>query len=204
MSNAFKILFLFCLISELIYAQEYNFIVAGHLYGSPYSSNHRYPSESIIANTSYIKSLKSNFFISLGDNFSDGNDSLSLKIFEESFRKNIDLPIYTAYGNHDGDRKTIENRIGSKTYYSLNFNNDLFIFLDSELNDSELNKDCLKFILKILKDAEHQSMIKNIFVFSHKLIWAPTNSRFNIVTNNSNDPKYDYKRYNFFYQKLCQ
>jgi hypothetical protein len=202
MIKTFKILLFLAFINPNTYSQEYNFTVSGHLYGSPESINQSYPAESLLANTGFIKSFNSNFFISLGDNCQNGNDSLSLKIFEESFTKNIKIPVFTAYGNHDGDRKSIEKRIGKKTFYSFEFNKDLFIFLDSELNSKDLNGICLNFMINILKDSGQKSNLNNIFIFSHKLMWATMDSKFKIITSNSNDPKYDYNRYNYFTLKI--
>lgn len=202
MIKNFQILFFLAFVNPITYSQEYNFTVAGHLYGSPESINQSYPAESLLANTGFIKSLNSTFFISLGDNCQNGNDSLSLKIFEESFTKNIKIPVFTTYGNHDGDRKSIEKRIGKKTFYSFEFNKDLFIFLDSELNNIDLNGICLNFMIKILKDAIQESNLNNIFIFSHKLMWATMDSKFKIITSNSNDSKYDYNRYNYFTSKI--
>lgn len=202
MIKTFKILFFLAFANPITYSQEYNFTVAGHLYGSPQSINQSYPAESLLANTGFIKSFNSSFFLSLGDNCQNGNDSLSLKIFEESFTKNIKIPVFTAYGNHDGNRKSIEKRIGKKTFYSFEFNKDLFIFLDSELNYKDLNGTCLNFMIKILKDAGQKSNLNNIFIFSHKLMWATMDSKFKIITSNSNDPKYDYNKYNYFTSKI--
>lgn len=86
MTKLFQIIIIIGIGSQSLYSQEYNFTIAGHLYGSPQSKNQFYPAESILANSSFIKSFKSNFFISLGDNCSNGNDSLSTKIFKNFFR----------------------------------------------------------------------------------------------------------------------
>ena len=184
------------------FSQEYSFLVAGHLYGSPLSTNPVYPSKSLVSNTSFINSLQSSFFISLGDNCRNGDDTTALRIFNESFTRQIKIPIYTAYGNHDGNRSSIEKRTGRKTYFSFLKKSELFIFIDSELDDNILNKECLNFFLTILSNAIADTSIKNVFILSHKLIWSLSDEKYKKITDNSNDRKYRYDRYRTFYLNI--
>lgn len=78
----------------------------------------------------------------------------------------------------------------------------MYVFFDSELDDKKLDVDCVNFGITILGNAVKKNNLRNIFILSHKLIWAESNAKFKIVTNNSNDPKYNYSRYKFFLSKI--
>jgi hypothetical protein len=202
MKKHILIIILITVTNSKIFGQEYSFLVAGHLYGSPLSTNTVYPAKSLVSNTSFINTLKSSFFISLGDNCANGNDTTALRIFNESFARQIKIPIYTAYGNHDGNRSNIEKRTGKKTYFSFLKKSELFIFLDSELEDNTLNQESLNFFLITLSNAIVDTSIKNIFILSHKLIWSLSDEKYKKITDNSNDRKYRYDRYRKFYLNI--
>lgn len=179
-------------------AQNYSFIIAGHMYGSPIDRTPYYAANSIVSNIKFIKSLNPTLFISLGDNCRNGNDSISLKFFDETIIDQLNIPFFTAYGNHDGDRKLIEKRLNGKTYFSHVKNSELFIFIDSELENNIIYGECLDFVINTLKNAEINDRIKNIFILSHKLIWSQSDTRYQIVYKNSNEGSYNYSRFKKF------
>jgi hypothetical protein len=83
--------------------------------------------------------------------------------------KRLDVPIYFALGNHDmQDRTLVENRYGV-TYSSFMREKDLFIILDPNLANWNIEGDQLDFLKKTLD--ESGSDANNIFVFFHQLIW---------------------------------
>ena len=97
------------------------------------------------------------------------------------------MPFYTAWGNHDGERTKLKSRLKSKTYFSYTEVNSVFIFLDTELENQELNGEMLTFFKKELIKSFKDIKIENIFILTHKLIWATDNNQFKIVLANSNE-----------------
>ena len=162
------------------------FVAAGHLYGDG-NRPEIYPQTTLLANIDFINSLKPHFFISLGDNVGSGNDLNQIKRFNKIFVSKLKVPFYTAWGNHDGERTKLKSRIKSKTYFSFTEVNSVFIFLDTELDNHELNGEMLTFFKKELIKSFKDIKIENIFILTHKLIWATDNNQFKIVITNSNE-----------------
>jgi hypothetical protein len=177
------------------------FVVAGHLYGDvdrPYI----YPQTTLLANIDFINSLKPHFFISLGDNVGNGNDLNQIKRFNKIFISKLNVPFYTALGNHDGERIQLKAALNSQTYFSFTKNNSIFIFLDSELDNHELNGEMLTFFKKELFKSFKNSKIDNIFILTHKLIWGTNNTQLKFVLKNSNEASIKpYLRFKFFMKK---
>ena len=179
----------------------FNFIAAGHLYGEG-NIPEIYPQTTLLANIDFINSLKPHFFISLGDNVGSGNDSNQINRFNKIFVSKLNMPFYTAWGNHDGERTQLKSRLKSQTYYSFTEVNSVFIFLDTELHDQELNGEMLTFFKKELIKSFKDIRIENIFILTHKLIWATDNAQFKIVIANSNESSVKpYLRFKSFMKK---
>ena len=174
------------------------FIAAGHLYGEG-NRPEIYPQTTLLANIDFIKGLKPHFFISLGDNVGNGNDLNQINRFNKLFVSKLNVPFYTAWGNHDGERTQLKSRLKSQTYFSFIRYNSIFIFLDSELNNHELNGEMLTFFKTELIKSFKNIKIENIFILTHKLIWATDNTQFKIVLANSNErsvkPSYRFKSF---------
>ena len=174
------------------------FVAAGHLYGDG-NRPEIYPQTTLLANIDFIKGLKPHFFISLGDNVGNGNDLKQINWFNKLFISKLNMPFYTAWGNHDGERRQLKSRLKSQTYFSFTRNNSIFIFLDSELNNHELNGEMLTFFKKELIKSFKDIKIENIFILTHKLIWATDKTQFKIVLANSNEssekPSYRFKSF---------
>jgi hypothetical protein len=175
-----------------------NFVAAGHLYGEG-DRPKIYPQTTLLANIDFINSLKPHFFISLGDNVGSGNDLNQIKRFNKIFVSKLNVPFYTAWGNHDGERTKLKSRLKSPTFFSFIEYNSVFIFLDTELDDQELNGEMLTFFKKELIKSFKDIKIENIFILTHKLIWATDNNQFKIVITNSNESsKKPYYRFKSF------
>ena len=167
--------------------RSYKFIIIGHTYGSHNPSI--YPSSSLLANLSNIDSVNPDFMVTLGDILNIANDK-QIKALKESFINRVGYPVFNAVGNHDvTDRALYENLLG-KTYYSFRINTELFIILDSEENPGQLSSQQVKYISTLLEDKANQS-VKNVFVFSHRLLWSIEN-RPNVddLPNKINGPKW--------------
>lgn len=174
------------------------FITAGHLYGDG-NRPEIYPQTTLLANIDFIKGLKPHFFISLGDNVGNGNDLNQIKRFNKIFVSKLNVPFYTAWGNHDGERTILKSRLKLQTYFSFIEVNSAFIFLDTEVDDQELNGEMLTFFKKELIKSFKDIKIENIFILTHKLIWATDNNQFKIVITSSNEssekPYYRFKSF---------
>jgi hypothetical protein len=178
------------------------FIVAGHLYGEG-DRPKIYPQTTLLANIDFINSLNPHFFISLGDNVANGDDLNQVEGFNKIFVSKLNVPFYTAWGNHDGERTKLRSRLKSPTYFSFTINNSVFIFLDTELNNKELNGEMLIFFIRELIKSFKNIKTENIFILSHKLIWATDHAQFKIVVANSNESSIEpYHRFKFFMKKV--
>ena len=155
---------------------KYSFFVAGHTYGTPLLPPKLGLHNSFVNHIPFINNYnKMNFGILTGDIVNQPTQQ-----FWDSARKQIDnltMPIHIAAGNHD--RGPVFESL-YESYYSYELHGDLFIILNSNgwkiINDQKL------FLEQIIKTKA--ASVKNIFVFTHELIWwSPTNIFKNIKIN---------------------
>jgi hypothetical protein len=160
--------------------EEYTFLLGGHLYGKSV-----FPVSSLLANIDMINSSGAKFFISLGDNF-QRTDTLHITHYQKSFASKLRMPLFNAVGNHDVENRELYEANFGNTYYYFVYNNELFLFLDSELDDGNIVDDQLVFFLYVTQAAIKNPEIKHVFIFSHKLIWAVNNPDYQIVFEHAN------------------
>ena len=146
-----------------------------------------------MANVDYINQHSPSFLILLGDSY-----RLPLKDHVESFKRaiieSIESPIYSVIGNHESIDREIYSSIFKNTYFSFSHCNNTYIFLDSEeSDDSHFSDNQLDFLLNIGGSIGDS---KNVFIFSHKLLWASKTNKYSPVWNSMNvrgkDADYDY------------
>lgn len=95
----------------------------------------------------------------------------------------LNIPVHFAVGNHDMEnRPAYESRYGS-TYFSFTHQNDLFLFLDPNLDNWNITGDQLSF-LKTILDTTNAS---NIYVFTHQVLWSYPDNLFNYIKWNSSE-----------------
>lgn len=173
------------------YNENYSILIAGHIYGSHNQSV--FPSASILGRLYEINKMDCSFFVSLGDNFRFPND-IHINNYKKSFANQLNFPIFNAVGNHDViDRQKYVENFG-KTYYDFIYGSELYIFLDTELDQNKITGDQLSFFNTVTKQKAMNSNIKNVFIFSHKLIWASNISTYQTVNRHANeslDHEYD-------------
>jgi len=93
-------------------------------------------------------------------------------------------PVYFAVGNHDvTDRDLFISRYGP-TYYSFEYQGDLFIVLDGELDPCNIVGEQMIFLQDIL----NAKNARNVFVFVHKLIWVTENTPYYVLQDKLNIP----------------
>ncbi len=147
---------------------NYSFIVSGHFHGAS-TNNSTFPASSILANIDSINSLNSLFLMCLGDLFLDVNDNY-INHYKYSLFDKLKMPFFNSVGNHDLAGNYYENNYG-KTFFSFINESELFIVLNTELNDGSIKDEQLKFLSYTLDSAVNKN-IKNIFIFSHRPIWS--------------------------------
>jgi hypothetical protein len=184
--NTLSILsYLFLGFSQLIIAQEkslqysinhkeiegldssgnYSFFVSGHFHGSSNNTT-GLPAITLTSNIDNINADSANFLVCLGDLFLDVKNDIPL--YKKHLINKLRMPLFNVPGNHDKYENIYEENFGT-TFFYFNFHNDLFIFLDTELNDGSISDEQLMMLKSALS---YKSKINNIFVFTHRLIWA--------------------------------
>jgi hypothetical protein len=114
--------------------------------------------------------------MSLGDLFLDVDDS-NIKHYKYCLFDKLKMPLLNAVGNHDLAHNIYEEKFG-KTFFSFIHNSELFIVLNTEKNDGRIKDEQLKFFSNSL-DSALKGTIKNIFIFSHRPIWAESIPKYN-------------------------
>tara|TARA_B100000925_G_scaffold289918_1_gene273896 strand:+ start:6361 stop:7395 length:1035 start_codon:yes stop_codon:yes gene_type:complete len=169
-------------VSEEKIKRAYRFLLIGHAYGSPKSFIR--PPKNLINNIKKFNQLNLDFVVLLGDIVQKANAE-SFFSFEDEFAKRLNAPVFNAVGNHDYN-EVYKLRYG-KSFYSFMFNGDNFLFLNSNINlSSQVN------LFDNLK-----SINRNIFVFTHHLIWTYDGSPYEELRWRSNNP-WHWPRSNFY------
>ncbi|MFA5031726.1 MAG: metallophosphoesterase [bacterium] len=122
-----------------------------------------------------VERVKPDFVITVGDMIEGDNKDNEWKEYKKIISP-LSMPIYFTPGNHDIRDDTTcriyENQIG-KPYYSFDYKNLHFIFLDNSRWEStvELPKEQIDWLTKDLQ--EHQKA-DYTFAFFHKPLWIET------------------------------
>ena len=160
-------------LDSTINPSDFTFIVTGHIYGDG-SNQSGFPASTFLANLENIEKLNPAFIWFTGDVFRDIENDFPN--YQRSLFTKIDFPLYNAVGNHDLTGDFYQENIGD-TWYSFSIGNSFFITLDSEYSDSKIDGEQLGFFTAALENAESAG-IKNVFITSHRPIWAETNPEF--------------------------
>lgn len=163
---------------------DYSFLAIGHLYGSPAKERSFRPAETVLANLDKLNGEGAAFLVTLGDNVRKA-DERSLSLYREAFASKLAMPVFDAPGNHDlADRALYEREFGP-TYYHFRYRSELFVILDSELMQTSDERQ-LREVIEALTKARTDASIRNIFLFSHRLVWALGEDRFRVVYEHLN------------------
>ena len=175
--------------------EPYAFFVAGHTYGVPDAESAGiYPP--FKTQFPQLKTSEVDFGVLTGDVVIHGSagewDNVDADLAE------LELPIYFAVGNHDmRDRERFVARYGP-TYHSFEYQDDLFIFLDSELTTGTIQGAQLDF----LKGALASGSPRNIFIFVHRLLWVVEDSPYRVLIPQVNSVlEYDF--HNDFWTQIA-
>jgi hypothetical protein len=163
-------------------ASPYSFFVAGHTYGVPNVDNPGVhpPFKALFPQ---INSLQMDFGVFTGDIVIWSTPTNWDEIDEDLI--DLEPPVYFAVGNHDmTDRDLFVSRYGS-TYYSFEFEQDLFIVLDGELDPCSITGEQMAFLQDVLSANDAQ----RVFVFVHKLIWVTEDTPYYVLRDKINSFK---------------
>lgn len=151
---------------------SYSFLVSGHFHGS--SSNvSGFPAASLLSNIQNINNQGSAFMVSTGDLFLDVKRDIpqyKVALFDQ-----LKLPLFNVVGNHDIRGDFYQQHFGT-TWMAFDRSSEKYIFLDTEADDGSIKNEQLKFFTEQLNAAK-KSIVKNIFIFSHRPIWSEEDDR---------------------------
>lgn len=143
----------------------YSILISGHFHGSSKNTS-GFPAVTLTRNINTINNSGALLLFSLGDLFLDVKNDIPN--YKSSFIDKLEMPLFNAPGNHDISGDIYERNFG-RTFFSFRIKSELFIVLNTELDDGSIEGEQLS----MLKDALNEMKgIKNVFVFSHRLIWA--------------------------------
>ncbi len=138
-----------------------------------------------------INESEADFMIHIGDFTGQGLDS-EYQEFTDFMKNNLDIPYYTAPGNHDilQDKETKDTfkKYFNNLYYSFDHQNAHFIILDNSNNKYGFDNDQLEWLANDLS----QNQDKQIFIFMHRPIDIPYANKIDISDGASKQAKESY------------
>ena len=194
--------------------ENYSFIVTGHIYGS---MSNPYPTSTILANIDKFNEMTPQFMILVGDIVIEPlkRDIILLK---SSFFLKLDFPVFNAVGNHDWFQNIQNYNLGNlytdslietytldagglytkhfeleKSFYSFQYSTELFVFLNGESHNGFFSEEQWIFFLKNIEYFKNSKELRNIFIFSHRLLWARGSPPLDKIIPLSNSPSWNPK-----------
>lgn len=162
-------------------SSEYQFLVAGHIYGSPSEGASR-PAKTLLSNLSAIHAMDLSMIVLLGDTFS-GSKIKDIECVEKAFLNQFEFPIFNAVGNHDVEDISVYQKYFGLTYFSFQYGPALYIFLDTELDSCEIIGNQRVMLDKALDFASQDDTIKHVFIFMHKLLFLGSLDQDDVLYN---------------------
>ncbi len=156
-----------------------SFLMAGHIYGGqkPRNTDVAY---SLAKNVNLLNAMKPDYMMYLGDILQKTSPSDIEKL--NSFNAQLQFPVFNAPGNHKllyPEKYVAEF---GPTYFHFTHDSSLFLVVDSQQYRQDKAKNQHIFITQQIENFRLSRSLKNLFIFSHHLIWAPSNNHFDEVT----------------------
>lgn len=162
------------------------FLALGHLYQKPWANEEDQIVDTLIATLPRLRGSDFDFVMFLGDLVWQASPE-SFERLRDRLLSQFKVPVYNAVGNHDlGDPKLYKELFG-RTYFQFTCGSAQVIVIDSELERGRIVGEQLEFMQQSIARAEVNSDIKQVFIFSHKLLWAEPEKRYDIVYRRMND-----------------
>ena len=157
----------FILVSCAKKEKPYSFFVAGHLYGKPGTSD-------LGAYTNFKEKfdfIKSHndlrFGVMTGDVVKEGKEAEWKALVSDM--NDLSVISHLARGNHDYKNEENLTKYFPKKYYSFKEGADLHIILDANIDGWNITGEQLIFLRNVLE--REKELAKNIFLYSHQVIW---------------------------------
>jgi hypothetical protein len=146
--------------------QEFDFFVAGHLYGSQQIKDHQ-PDAALLTALPAISQTSPDFFVALGDMAEQSNEE-EFGLLENTFLSQVSFPVFNTVGNHDvANRSLYESRYG-KTSFTFKYGPARLIFLDTERSKCKLDEEQTYMLKTAVESALRDPRMRYIFIFMHK------------------------------------
>ncbi|GHV54309.1 hypothetical protein FACS1894216_14070 [Synergistales bacterium] len=152
---------------------DFSFWAVGHVYGSPGDSGEEpYPPFAGLI-TDITSNQRMDFGVLMGDIVRGPSSSAYGNVAR--VMADTRKPYYAIPGNHDeGDGGILFEKTFGQRYHNFSRNDNLFLLLDPEMKENGVGGgDQMKMILRALEDLP---TVKNIFIFTHELIWLDRNN----------------------------
>jgi hypothetical protein len=157
------------LLSQSRETGSYTFLLGGHIYGAQNGSV--YPAASLLAHIERLSSLDPRFVILLGDSVQ--RTSLEeIENLKTCFTRRLSCPVFNAVGNHDLADPALYREHFGRTYFSFRYDRELFLFVDGETHDGEIDDPQLGFLTSEIARFRDDPELKTLFVCMHRLLWA--------------------------------
>ena len=202
---------------KIINDKTLNFVFLGHLRDEAQWNFPSYRTERFLKE---LNQKNLSFLILLGDSFYEPNRSNIDKL--KKIVNELNFPVFQSIGNHetylysvkDYNKETnLENldkfKIYNKEFYEQNFgktnsffeiSNNCFFILDFENKIIGITEKIEKKFFEKIEYCSKKNQIKNIFLFSHRLIWAHNEDYINIL--NKTNSRFDFKNKNYRIEQI--
>lgn len=100
--------------------------------------------------------------------------------------ESIGLPVHMVRGNHDGNLQSFNKKF-EKSYRKFVFENNLYILLDTNLDNWNITDDQLIFLRNTLRN--DTDVIDNVFIMAHHLLWYSEDKIPTPIPNSLHDTK---------------
>jgi hypothetical protein len=177
----------------------YSFLIIGHGYGA--HSDSPYPADSLVAFSDKIREMDVEFIIFPGDIMQHGTE-LEMDIVKNHLFPKLGKKAFIAPGNGDIVNRKLYEKYFGKTYFSFLHEGDLFIFLDSEMDNGDILGDQLEFALSQIERTKENEGIRNVFIVSHRLVWSMGNPALEAIIPLVNGPAMHPSQSNGFFKNV--
>ncbi|MBL7890334.1 MAG: metallophosphoesterase [Bacteroidia bacterium] len=156
--------------------KDYSFVVSGHFHGQS-NNGSTFPAATVLSSIDSLNDIQPAFMMSLGDLFMDVDD-VYLDHYRTSFFRKLKFPLFNVVGNHDISNGNRYEKEFGKSFSSFIVGSELFILLNTEINDGSIEGEQFNMLNTALSSVKEKN-IKNIFVFSHRPVWAERIEKYN-------------------------